>query len=132
MATSAEDLEAFLTRLDRRYEKVDEQTFLVSLGGNQPPAVLRIAFPLVVVQVDIAPAPPGPVTLEAKLFRRLLDLNAMDLLHVAYGIRDGRIVLGTGLELPSLDLGELESVLSNIDLAIAQHVPLLRDIVKAG
>lgn len=132
MATSAEDLEAYLLRLDRRFEKVDEQTFLVSLGGGQPPAVLRIAAPVVVVQVDIAEVPTGNPGVETKLFRQLLELNAKDLLHVSYGIRDGRIVLGTGLELPSLDLNELESVLSNIDLAIAQHVPLLRDIVKAG
>jgi hypothetical protein len=132
MATSAEDLEAYLHRLDRRFEKVDDQTFLVSLGSGQPPAVLRIAAPVVVVQVDIAAVPTGKPELEATLFRRLLELNAKDLLHVAYGIRDNRIVLGTGLELPSLDLSELESVLSNIDLAIAQHVPLLHDIVKTG
>jgi hypothetical protein len=132
MATSAEDLEAYLLRLDRRFEKVDEQTYLVSLGGSQPPAVLRIAAPVVVVQVDIAVVPAGNPPLEAALFRRLLELNAKDLLHVAYGIRGDRIVLGTGLELPSLDISELESVLSNIDLAIAQHVPLLHDIVKNG
>jgi hypothetical protein len=132
MATSAEDLEAYLHRLDRRFEKVDDLTYVVSLGGNQPPAVLRIAAPVVVVQVDIARAPSRSPELEAKLFRKLLELNAKDLLHVAYGIEEDRIVLDAALELPTLDIGELESVLSNIDLAISEHVPLLHEIVKNG
>ena len=59
MATSAEDLEAYLHRLDRRFEKVGEQTYVVSLGVDQPPAVLRIAPPVIVIQVDVAPAPSG-------------------------------------------------------------------------
>jgi hypothetical protein len=132
MATSAEDLEAYLRRLDRRFEKVSDQTYIVSLGADQPPAVVRVAPPVVVVQVDVAPAPSGAPPLEAKLFRRLLEFNATDLLHVAYGIEKGRIVIDAALELGTLDLGELEAVLANIDLAIAEHVPVLRDIVKQG
>lgn len=132
MATSAEDLEAYLRRLDRRFEKVSDHTYIVSLGADQPPAVIRVAPPIVVVQVDVAPAPSSTATLEATLFRRLLEFNATDLLHVAYGIEKGRIVIDAALELATLDVGELEAVLANIDLAIAQHVPVLRDIVKKG
>jgi hypothetical protein len=132
MATSAADLEAYLHRLDRRFEKVDDQTYLVSLGGSQTPAVLRIEAPVVVVQVDVAKAPSNATSLEARLFRRLLEYNARDLLHASYGIEDDRIILDAALELDTLDIGELEGVLANIDLAIAQHVPLLREIVKQG
>ncbi len=131
MPTSQEDFEAYLHRLDRRFEKIDD-SYVVSLGAGQPPAVLRIASPICLVQVDIAQAPAGPPELQARLFRRLLELNASDLLYASYGIEDGRIVLDSALELSSLDLVELENVLSNIDMAVAQHVPLLRDIVKNG
>jgi hypothetical protein len=132
MATSAEDLEAYLQRLDRRFEKASEHTYLVSLGADKPPAVVRVAPPVVVVQVDVAPAPAGNLALEARLFRRLLELNATDLLHVSYGIDKGRIQLDAALELATLDIGELEAVLANIDLAVTEHVPVLHDIVKKG
>lgn len=130
MAKSSEDLEAYLTRLDRKYDKIDEVTYVVRLGPNQPPAALRVAPPVVVVQVNIGATPNENSATAAKLFRKLLELNATDLLHVAYGIEHGRIVLSSALELENLDLNELEAVLANIDMAMAQHIPTLRDIAK--
>ncbi len=130
MATSTDDLEAYLTRLDRKFEKVDAQTYLVSLGPNSPVAVLRVASPVVVVQVEVGVAPSGDAAAETKLFRKLLELNATDLLHAAYGIEGNRIVLSAALELASMDIGELEAVLANIDMAIAEHVPSLRELAK--
>jgi hypothetical protein len=132
MATANDDLEAFLHRLDRAFEKVDAQTYLVRLGPDLPPAVLRIAAPVLVVQVDVAEAPTGKPALEAKLFRRLLELNATDLVYVAFGLEQNRIVLDAALELVSMDLNELEAVLANLDLALAEQVPHLRDLVKQG
>jgi hypothetical protein len=130
MATSTDDLEAYLTRLDRKFEKVDAQTYLVSLGPNSPVAVLRVASPVVVVQVEVGVAPSSDASAETKLFRKLLELNATDLLHAAYGIEGNRIVLSAALELASMDIGELEAVLANIDRAIAEHVPSLRELAK--
>jgi hypothetical protein len=132
MATATDDLAGFLTRLDRAFEKVDAETYLVSLGANQPPAALRLAPPVLVVQVDVAEAPHGNPALEAKLFRRLLELNATDLVYVAFGIDHGRVVLDAALDIATMDLSELEAVLANLDLAIAEHVPHLREIVKKG
>lgn len=130
MATSTDDLEAYLTRLDRKFEKVDTQTYLVSLGPKSPVAVLRVASPVVVVQVEVGVAPSSDAAAETKLFRKLLELNATDLLHAAYGIEGNRIVLSAALELASMDIGELEAVLANIDMAIAEHVPSLRELAK--
>jgi hypothetical protein len=129
MPTSIEDLESYLTRLDRRFERVDDSTYLISLGPNQPLAALRVAQPVVVIQVDVGPAPAaGEGAL--RLYRRLLELNATDLLHVAYGVERDRIVLSAALELPTLDINELEAVLANIDLSLASHVPELRSLSK--
>lgn len=130
MATSTDDLEAYLTRLDRKFEKVDTETYLVSLGPKSPVAVLRVASPVVVVQVEVGVAPSSDAAAETKLFRKLLELNATDLLHAAYGIEGNRIVLSAALELASMDIGELEAVLANIDMAIAEHVPSLRELAK--
>jgi hypothetical protein len=132
MATSNDDIEAFLRRLDRAFEKVDAQTYLVSLGAGQPPAALRLSPPVLVVQVNVAEAPANNPRLEAALFRRLLELNATDLVYVAFGIDHGRIVIDAALELGTMDIRELEAVLANLDMVITEHVPELRKLVKTG
>jgi hypothetical protein len=131
MATSG-DLEAFLNRLDRAFEKRDEQTYLVNLGPGQPPAVVRLEPPVLLAQVDITEAPKNNPALEAKLYRRLLELNATDLVYVAFGIDRERIVIDAALELSTMDINELEAVLANLDLAVAEHVPELHELVKRG
>ena len=130
MATSPEDLEAYLARLDRRFERLEDGTLLVSLGAGQPQVAIRVAPPVVVVQVDIGGAPKGDAQKEATIFRRLLELNATDLLHAAYAIENGQIVLAAALEVENLDINELEAVLANIDMALAEHVPVLREMAK--
>ncbi len=132
MARSIEDVESHLRHLGRPFERVDERTFLIATAPGQPALALRIDDPLVVMQLDIGPAPSGDPALEARVFRRLLALNAADLVHVAYALEDDTIVLGAALDLESLRLGELEGVLAGVDLALAEHVPELRDMVKKG
>ena len=132
MASSTEDLGAYLTRLDRRFDKVDVDSYLVSLGAGKPPAALRVQPPVVLVEVVVGAAPTGNSAREAALFRRLLELNATDLMHAAYGIQNRQIVLGAALELDTMDIGELEAVLANIDMALTEHVPGLLEMVKKG
>jgi len=132
MATSTDDLGAYLTRLDRRFDKVDDRTFLVSFGAGNPPAALRVEPPVVLVQVVIGDAPKGSSGAALAVFRRLLELNATDLMHAAYGLEKDQIVLSAALELDTLDIGELEAVLANIDMALGQHVPGLLEMVKKG
>jgi len=48
-------------------------------------------------------------------------------MHVAYGLEGDTIVLSAALELENLDLNELEALLSDVDLALARHVPTLRE-----
>jgi len=63
------------------------------------------------------------------VMRRLLEFNQSDLLHAAYGLEGDRILLGAALELSNLDLNELEAVLADMDLAMSEHVPVLRELV---
>ena len=62
--------------------------------------------------------------------RRLLELNASGLLHAAFGIDSGQILLSAALELQNLDTNELEAVLADLDLALAEHVPGLVSLSK--
>jgi hypothetical protein len=126
MPRTAEDVETYLLQLDRRFE-IDAGTYLVSGGAETPPIAIRVASPIVAVRVTIGPAPEDERH-QARLFRRLLEYNATDLMHASYGIEVGTVVLSAALELENLDMNKLEAVLSDIDVALARHVPVLHDL----
>ena len=130
MIQSGEDLEGYLLRLERRFERAEDGTYLISMGADRPLVAFRVAAPVLVAQVEIGPAPDEGAG--AALFRKLLVLNATALVHAAYGIEGNRIVLSAALELKNLDLNELEAVLADLDMALANQVPGLREIGKAS
>jgi hypothetical protein len=128
MPRTAEDVENYLLQLDRRFEN-DGGTYLITAGGGTPIA-LRVAPPIVAVRVEIGPAPKDEAH-QLRLYTQLLRYNASDLMHVSYGLENGNVVLSAALELENLDLNELEALLSDVDLALARHVPTLREAASA-
>jgi hypothetical protein len=131
MINNADDLEAQLSRLGRHQERLADGTFLVSIGSNHPPVALRLVPPVLVVQVTVGPAP-SDESRAAPLYKQLLELNASSLVHSAYGLERDLIVLSSALELESLDLNELEAVLADMDVALSEHVPLLRKMAQTA
>jgi hypothetical protein len=128
MPRTAEDVENYLLQLDRRFEN-DGGTYLISGNGGTPIA-LRVAPPIVAVRVSIGPAPKDEAH-QLRLYAQLLRYNASDLMHVSYGLENGNVVLSAALELENLDLNELSALLSDVDLALARHVPTLREAASA-
>jgi len=126
MIQTGEDLEGYLLRLERRFERAEDGTYLVSMGADRPLVALLVAPPLLVAQVEIGVVPLDDAA-AAPLFRKLLVLNATALVHAAYGIEGERIVLSAALALQNLDLNELEAVLADLDMALATQVPTLRE-----
>jgi Tir chaperone protein (CesT) family len=127
---SEKDVEAYLGRLNRRFESVQNggTTFLIHSGEKFPAIALRVDPPLVLLRVHIGDVGPDTST---DLYRKLLSLNAKSLVHSSFGLEDDRIVLSSALELENLDFNELESALDEIDLAVAQHVPVLAELTKS-
>ena len=140
MPRTAEDVENYLLQLDRRYEKDDSTLVIHSAGAS---IALLVTPPIVALRVDIGSVPRDEGRL-APFYRKLLEYNATDLMHVSYGldvsghgvkasIPDGphtpeRVVLSGALELENLDINELEAALSDIDLALVRHVPVLHQL----
>lgn len=129
MARTERDVEAYLLALNRSWERLDDGTFVIQTG-NETPVALRVAGALLVARILIGDAPSGCPEREARLFRRLLEHNASDLVYGSYGLENGHIVLSAALELENMDMNELEAVLGDIDLALARHVGELRDLSK--
>jgi hypothetical protein len=130
MIQTSDDLEGYLSRLERPFERVGEgSTYVLAMGAGRPLVALRLSPPVLVLRVEIGAAPAEP-ELSLALYKKLLELNAGALLHVAYGLQEGRIVLSAALSLENLDLNELEAALADVDLALSEHVPTLHDMLK--
>ena len=115
----------------RTFTAVDDATFLVTLAPAQPSVVLRVQPPVLLVQVDIGQVAFQDLAQECAFYRKLLELNSNDLLHASYGIHSDRVELSSALELDHLDENELEATLSDVTLALANQVPILRQMVTA-
>ena len=129
MVKSNEDLEAYFRKLDRRFDLLEDGTYLVATGSRQMPIAVRLLPPVVVLQVKIGDVPELELAAQVTLFRRLLELNAHDLVHAAYGLEADAIMLSAALEADTLDLNELEATLADMGMALAEHVPALRALV---
>lgn len=129
MIGSTEDLERELDRLGRKYERLGDGTYVVSVGSGRPPVALRLSPPVLVAQATLGTVTASAPERRAALFQRLLELNATSLVHAAYGLEGTAIVIAAALVLESADPNEVEAVLADIDMALAEHVPSLRGLV---
>jgi hypothetical protein len=120
-----EDIESFLDRLSNEgasYTEVEPGLWVVRPGGALDiDVVVHYSPPVVVLRVKVMDLPSDEVRV-ATLSRRLLQLNATDLVHGSYGIEREAIVLTEALELSHLDYEEFLAAYEGIVLALASHL----------
>jgi len=126
-----EDLESFLIRMELEYEEVDEGMFLIRGVNSGLPVVVHYADNLLLIRMKVMDMP-EPGNGSAELYRTLLELNATDVVHGAYGIEDGELILSDTLELETLDFLELQASIESIELAAATHMERIRDLAGVG
>ena len=83
--------------------------------------VVNYSPPVVVLRVKVMNLPADNEAL-ATLSRRLLQLNATDLVHGSYGIERESIVMTEALELAHLDFEEFLAAYEGMTLALASHM----------
>ena len=122
-------IESFLINLGLTYEQIDNDGWLINdeEKGLEQVAVL-IADPLVVVRVNVMNVPDEK---REEFYRKLLELNAADLVHGAYAIEGNDVLLVDTLEAETMDMEELQATLDAIGLALAQHYSILSTYVKS-
>lgn len=120
-----EDIVTFLDRLDSTgatYTQVSDGIWNVKPGGDlDVGVVVSVSGPVVVLRVKVMDLPKDEKKL-GSLYRRLLELNASDLLHGSYGIQDHAIVLTEALELSHLDYEEFQASYESITLSLTSHI----------
>ena len=131
--TSKDDLDSYLIRIGVEYEEVDEGMWLLKPRGSGTDVVISYAPPVVLLRLKVMELPTD--TDGSRLsgfYRRLLELNATDILHGSYGIEANDVILSDALELEDLDFSELRSSFESMVLAAASHTPGLTELVPVA
>ena len=120
-----EDVERFLDRLSSdgvSHSEVEPGLWLVKPAGELDfNVVVHYSPPVLVLRVKVMTVPHKAEAM-ATLGRRLLELNATELVHGSYGIEDESIVMTEALELSHLDYEEFLAAFESITLALASHL----------
>jgi hypothetical protein len=120
-----EDIESFLDRLSAdgaSHSEIDENLWVVRPSGELGfDVVVNYSPPVVLLRMKVMNVPSDD-TRSATLSRRLLELNASDLIHGSYGIEGDSIVLTEALELSHLDFEEFLASYESMTLALASHL----------
>ena len=120
-----DDVESFLMRLGATgasFSEVEPGFWIVRPSEESDLSIaVNYTPPVVLLRIDVMTLPTNGQQ-SATLTRRLLELNANDLVHGAYGIAQDSIVLTEALELEHLDYEEFLAAYESMTLALASHL----------
>ena len=129
--TTKEDLESYLLRMGVEYEELEENMWLLK-PQETAGVVVNFTPPVVLLRLKVMELPQSKNGLLAPFYRRLLELNASDIVHGSYGIEGNDVVLSDALQLEDLDYSELRSSYESMVLAATSHVSELSDLIPVA
>jgi hypothetical protein len=115
---TAADVQAYLLKMELPYEEPRENTWMVTGLDGLDNLVITLAGPVLVFRVKVMDIPAHH---REELFRTLLELNATEMMHGAYGIEGDSVVIMDALQLENLDYNEFAATVDDITLAVASH-----------
>ncbi|WP_043923149.1 hypothetical protein [Leadbettera azotonutricia] len=116
-------IEQYLIDLMYTYREVEKNLWLLEDPEHSLEGVAVVySDPLVIVRIQVMDAPKQN---REEFFAKLLELNAKDLIHGAYGLEGSKVVLVDTLEYDTLDFTEFRATLDAFSLALTQHYPIL-------
>ncbi len=132
MKTTA-DIQDFLIKLELPYEEPRPGTFVVQAEDGLDNIIITLAGPVLVFRVKLMEVPrQRPGSDREELFRTLLELNATEMMHGAYGVEGESVVIGDALQLENLDFNEFAATIDDISLAVASHMGRLAKFREAA
>jgi len=116
-------IEEYLIDLKYNYQEVKPNFWLLDDAEHDLEGmVIMYTDPLVIFRVQVMSIPESN---RQEFFKKLLELNASDMLHGAYGLEGEKVVITNSLEYETMDYGEFQASLDAISLALNQHYPIL-------
>lgn len=116
-----EDVESFLLRMQLEFEEVEPGMWVVQGGADGARLVVHLTAPLLLLRAKVLDVPKDQGACAA-LYRRLLEMNAVDLVHGAYAIEENDVILTDSLELENLDFNEFQASIDSIQMALASQL----------
>jgi hypothetical protein len=121
-----EDVVNFLNRMELDFEEVQDGLWLVQSEGEEEGAPLVISHepPLVVFRLKVLDVPRDTVRC-GELYRKLLEANANELVHAAYGLEEDDVILTGSLQVENLDFNEFQATVDAFQMALATQMETL-------
>jgi hypothetical protein len=119
MATR-DDIEHYLIQIEYPYESVEGHMWVIRNTAN---IVVTLEPPLVVFRMKLMEIPGSR---REDFFKLLLEINASDMIHGAYGIEDSNVVLIDTLQAENLDYNEFQATLDALMLSSTQDYQKLK------
>lgn len=124
-----EDVESFLIRMGLPYEDLGNGLFVLHDETRPGDIAIKVEDPIVVFRAKVMAV---PATRREELYRTLLDMNAREMVHGAYGIEDDAIVMTEAMPLDNLDYNEVQAVIDDFSMVMTKHLPRLRTFHTAS
>ena len=116
-------IEEYLIDLKYSYREVRQNLWLLDdTEHNLEGIAVMYEEPLVIIRVQVMDAPRHK---REEFYEKLLELNAQEMIHGAYGLENDKVVVVDTLEYESMDYSEFQASLDAISLALTQHYPIL-------
>jgi len=123
-------IEQYLIELKYSYREVKPNLWLLDDAEHDLEGiVVMYADPLVIVQVQVMDA---PKLNSHEFYKKLLELNASDMIHGAYGLEGNKVVIIDTLRYDTMDYPEFRATLDAISFALIQHYPILSVYRESG
>jgi len=116
-------IEQYLIDLKYSYREVKPKFWLLDDAEHNLEGIAVIyAEPLVIIRVQVMDSPSLD---RQEFYTKLLELNATDMIHGAYGLEGEKVVIIDTMEYETLDFSEFRATLDAISLSLTQHYPVL-------
>ena len=116
-------IEQYLIELRYSYREVKPKFWLLDDAEHNLEGIAVIyAEPLVIIRVQVMDSPSLD---RQEFYTKLLELNATDMIHGAYGLEGEKVVIIDTMEYETLDFSEFRATLDAISLSLTQHYPVL-------
>ena len=120
---SENKIEQYLIDLKYSFQELKPNLWLLDDAEHDLEGIaIMYEEPLVIIRLQVMDAPRKK---RLEFFTKLLELNATDMIHGAYGLEGDKVVIIDTMEYDELDFSEFRAALDAISLALTQHYPIL-------
>jgi len=122
------DVEIYLDDCGFPFEAVSEGIWRVESPDNKVENIIvSYEEPILFMRVNLMPTPEKN---REQFYERLLQLNATEIPHGAFGLEDGNVVVIDTLQVENLDRNELQASVDSLAFTVAQYYKELKSYVE--